>query len=98
MRLKRYQSFVATVEAGQRRIDVVQLLAFAEAISFDPREAIKLLDAYCHFAIIYHRNPLDLPVTGDAKSQATQRLLQQAAWTAVTHDPLTGLEQSPTTK
>jgi transcriptional regulator with XRE-family HTH domain len=42
-RLKRYQSFVATVEAGQRRIDVVELLAFAEAIGFDPKEAVKRL-------------------------------------------------------
>lgn len=42
-KLKRYQSFVATVETGQRKIDVVELLAFAEAIGFDPREAIKRL-------------------------------------------------------
>lgn len=40
-RLKRYQSFVATVEGGQRKIDVVELLAFAQAIGFDPRDAIK---------------------------------------------------------
>jgi hypothetical protein len=38
-RLKRYQSFVATVEAGQRKVDAVELLDFAEAIGFDPREA-----------------------------------------------------------
>jgi transcriptional regulator with XRE-family HTH domain len=42
-RLKRYQSFVATVEGGQRKIDVIELMAFAEAIGFDPREAIKRL-------------------------------------------------------
>jgi transcriptional regulator with XRE-family HTH domain len=42
-KLRRYQSFVATVEGGQRKIDVVELLAFAEAIGFDPREAIKHL-------------------------------------------------------
>ena len=42
-RLKRYQSFVATVESGQRRIDVVEFLAFAEAIGFDPKDAIKQL-------------------------------------------------------
>jgi hypothetical protein len=34
-RLERYQSFVATVEAGQRKLDVVELLAFADAIGFD---------------------------------------------------------------
>jgi transcriptional regulator with XRE-family HTH domain len=44
-KLGRYQSFVATVEAGQRKLDVVELLAFADAIGFDPREAIKRLAA-----------------------------------------------------
>jgi transcriptional regulator with XRE-family HTH domain len=44
-RLGRYQSFVATVEGGQRKIDVVELLAFAEAIGFDAREAIKRLSS-----------------------------------------------------
>lgn len=44
-RLKRYQSFVATVESGQRRIDVVEFLEFAEAIGFDPINAIKKLQA-----------------------------------------------------
>jgi transcriptional regulator with XRE-family HTH domain len=42
-KLGRYQSFVATVEGGQRRVDVVEFLAFAEAIGFDPGEAIKKL-------------------------------------------------------
>ena len=42
-KLRRYQSFVATVEGGQRKIDVIELMAFAEAIGFDPREAIKRL-------------------------------------------------------
>ena len=42
-RLRRYQSFVASVETGQRKVDVVELLAFAKAIGFDPREAIRKL-------------------------------------------------------
>lgn len=44
-RLGQWQSFVARVESGQRRIDVVELLDFAEALSFDPRQAIKRLTA-----------------------------------------------------
>jgi transcriptional regulator with XRE-family HTH domain len=44
-RLKRYQSFIATVESGQRRIDVVEFLDLADAIGFDPRDAIKYLRA-----------------------------------------------------
>lgn len=42
-RLGRYQSFVANIETGQRKVDVVELLAFAEAIGFDPKEAIRRL-------------------------------------------------------
>jgi transcriptional regulator with XRE-family HTH domain len=42
-KLKRYQSYVAIVESGQRRIDVVEFLDFADAIGFDPRDAIKRL-------------------------------------------------------
>jgi hypothetical protein len=42
-RLNRYQSYVATVESGQRRIGVVEFLDFAEAIGFDPRSAIRRL-------------------------------------------------------
>lgn len=42
-KLGRYQSYVATVEGGQRRVDVVEFLDFAEAIGFDPAKAIKAL-------------------------------------------------------
>ncbi len=41
--LGRHQSFVAIVESGQRRIDVVELLDFAQAIGFDPHAAIRAL-------------------------------------------------------
>jgi uncharacterized protein (UPF0335 family) len=40
-KLRRYQSFIARVESGQRRIDVVEFLAFAEAIGFDAGKAIR---------------------------------------------------------
>jgi transcriptional regulator with XRE-family HTH domain len=42
-KLGRYQSFVASIESGQRRVDVVEFLDFAEVIGFDPRGAIKKL-------------------------------------------------------
>lgn len=42
-RLNRYQSFVATFEGGQKRIDAVELIEIAEAIGFDPKEAIKAM-------------------------------------------------------
>lgn len=40
-RLGRHQSFIATIESGQRRIDVIELLDLAEAIGFDPHTAIR---------------------------------------------------------
>jgi predicted transcriptional regulator len=40
-KLGRYQSFVAMVEGGQLRLDVAEFLAFADAIGFDPQNAIK---------------------------------------------------------
>ena len=39
-RLGEYQSFVARLESGQRRIDVVELIELAEILGFDPVEAI----------------------------------------------------------
>jgi transcriptional regulator with XRE-family HTH domain len=42
-RLNRYQSFVATIEAGQRRIDLVEFLDLARAIGFRPDTVIRRL-------------------------------------------------------
>ena len=42
-RIRRYQSFVATFERAQKRIDAVELVEIAEAIGFDPSEAIKVI-------------------------------------------------------
>jgi transcriptional regulator with XRE-family HTH domain len=42
-RLGRYQSYITNIETGQRRIDVVELIDLANAIGFDPREAITAL-------------------------------------------------------
>jgi transcriptional regulator with XRE-family HTH domain len=44
-RLGRYQSFVATLESGQRRIDVVELLDLAEALGFEPASLLKRMKA-----------------------------------------------------
>ncbi|MFC7053323.1 helix-turn-helix domain-containing protein [Hansschlegelia quercus] len=40
-RLGRPQSYVADIERNERRIDVVEYLALAEAIGFDPLSALK---------------------------------------------------------
>jgi transcriptional regulator with XRE-family HTH domain len=42
-RLRRSQSYVTYVETGQKIVDVIELLAWADAIGFDPRDALKRL-------------------------------------------------------
>jgi transcriptional regulator with XRE-family HTH domain len=42
-RIGRYQSFIADVERGQRRVDVVEFLDLADALSFDPAKVIKAI-------------------------------------------------------
>ncbi len=39
-RLGEYQSFVARLESGQRRVDVVEFLALAEVLRFDPAKLL----------------------------------------------------------
>jgi hypothetical protein len=56
---------------------------------------------YCHYAVIYRKSPVGLPVPkalkvpGDA--DALNRLLQELAWDAVTHHPLSGVKAEPAT-
>ena len=40
-KLGEYQSFVARLESGQRRIDVIEFLDLAAKIGFDPAKAIR---------------------------------------------------------
>jgi transcriptional regulator with XRE-family HTH domain len=42
-RLGEYQSFVARLESGQRRVDVVEFLALADILGFDPAKTIATL-------------------------------------------------------
>lgn len=39
-KLGQYQSFVARIESGQRRIDVIEYLDIAEAIGVDPKRVL----------------------------------------------------------
>ena len=42
-KLGQYQSFVARIESGQRRVDVIEYLELAEVIGFDPNRVISAL-------------------------------------------------------
>lgn len=42
-KLGRPQSYVADIERNERRVDVIEFLALAEAIGFDPAKALRRL-------------------------------------------------------
>lgn len=44
-KLGEYQSFVARLESGQRRVDVVEFLELASVLNFDPHELLDQLTA-----------------------------------------------------
>ena len=63
-----------------------------------PAPPLKVLAAYCHFAVIYRRSPVGLPMPPEFERNkefalpALNRLLQELAWDAVTHHPLSGVK------
>jgi len=66
---------------------------------WNPKAPLTIMMGYCHYAVIYRKSPLGLPVPralkipGDAKDlEALSRLLQTLAWDAVVHHPLSGLK------
>jgi transcriptional regulator with XRE-family HTH domain len=44
--LGEYQSYVARLESGQRRVDVVELLNIAKALNFDATKAVKTIEQF----------------------------------------------------
>jgi hypothetical protein len=63
------------------------------------KEPVSILNAYCHFAVIYRRSPVGLAVPNALKrgrsaedAEKLNRLLQETAWEAVTREPLSGVK------
>lgn len=94
-------SLRAKVTAGQVPGIEKQSELFKDAIGH-PQPPLEALVSYCNFAVVYRRSPIGLPIPdcmahdknpkwNDAKLNS---LLQQIAWDAVTHNPLSGLPQS----
>ncbi len=44
-KLGEYQSFVARLESGQRRVDVIEFLKLASVLAFDPHELLDKVSA-----------------------------------------------------
>lgn len=62
---------------------------------------IKVLTAYCHYAVLYRHNPVGLPIPAALKgigeetsTQNLNRLLQELAWTAAVKHPLSGVAEA----
>jgi hypothetical protein len=71
---------------------------FTDAIGH-AKAPLQALAAYCHFAVIYRKSPVGLPlpaVLSKAKNagwdEKLNRLLQELAWDAVTQHPLSGVK------
>lgn len=67
-----------------------------------PTPPMVALEAYCHYAVIYRKSPVGLPVPKvlshskipKDQQEPLNKLLQQIAWDAVTHHPLSGVSAS----
>lgn len=71
---------------------------FVDAIGH-ATEPLRVLAAYCHYAVIYQRSPVGLPVPAALKNaknpewnEKLNALLQELAWEAVTAHPLSGVK------
>ena len=68
---------------------------------------LQILSSYCHFAVIYRRSPVGLPVPNafkalkdmnDDDKAKLNKLLQEIAWDTVSHHPLAGVMKPIATK
>ncbi len=61
-----------------------------------PTNPLKVLSAYCHYAMIYRKSPVGLPMpkglTGKYQNEELNKLLQELAWEAVIKEPLSGVK------
>jgi len=61
-----------------------------------PKPPLTVMMGYCHYAVVFRRNPVGLPVPKALKAQGEvdglNRLLQELAWDAVIHHPLSGVK------
>lgn len=103
---------VLLVPVGQAAIGLREKIAAGEAPGLKTQEELfrdswghattplQLLSAYCHFAVIYRKSPVGLPVplplrnyagVKEPEKAALNRLLQELAWDAVVSHPLAGV-------
>lgn len=87
------------VAAGKVPGIATQTSLFSDAFGHG-KAPIGVMNAYCHYAVIYGRNPAGLPVPdvltkagfGDDTAEIN-RCLQECAWEAVTNEALSGVKK-----
>ena len=92
------EKFAALALAHNPNVRIaVQEDLFTDAIGH-PKPALQALVAYCHFAGIYRRSPVGMPLPAilakpgsRSENDKLNRLLQELAWDAVTRHPLSGV-------
>jgi hypothetical protein len=101
---------IVTVPVGQAVVALRRKIAAGEAPGLTkgselfrdmwghPTVPVQVLSGYCHYAVIYRRNPVGLPVPlailrakNPAWDEKLNRLLQELAWEAVTHHAMSGV-------
>jgi len=107
------KDIIVTVPVGQAAIALREKITAGQAFGLKkqsdlfrdnwghPQPPLQLLDTYCHYALIYKRSPVGLPMPSaltkpknPAYDESLNHLLQQLAWEAVTHHPMSGVEQA----
>jgi hypothetical protein len=83
------EKVIAGQAAGLKSSDEL----FSDSIGH-ARPPVELLNAYCHFAVVYRRTPVGLALKG-SKDEKMHRLLQEIAWDAVCKEPLSGVKTMP---
>ena len=78
------------IVAGQAPALKTQDDLFRDAIGH-ARPPVELLNAYCHYAVVYRRTPVGLALKSST-DEKLHRLLQELAWDAVTKEPLSGVK------
>jgi len=87
------------VAAGKVPGIATQASLFSDAFGHG-KAPIGVMNAYCHYAVIYNRSPVGLPVP-EALAKASlgddtkeiNRVLQECAWEAVTGEELSGVKK-----
>jgi hypothetical protein len=102
------RNVISIVPVGQATLALREKIAAGQAPGIEkqaelfgdpwghPTMPLKVLSAYCHFAVIYGRSPVGLPMPkelkGKYRNDELNRLLQELAWQAVTTNPMSGVK------